>query len=230
MPVITFRYSHEFRDGRKGSTSWGDTALTGGLGTRAIVPSFYDIDERRDVVELDVKHTIGKTDFGIGGRLDFSRQDDTLNIRRRPGETGTTVAGPNTSIDRFVTQRNGVDTDMYNVHAFTDSRLSDRVRFTVGGSFTTLDTDISGSRIYGPDYDSVYDPNFVRRQERDAGFINLSGGTQWKQYVGNVNFMITPCEHLDLVPSLRIEPRLAWCAPVIAQSLCRMLWRRVEEK
>src|SRR5262249_4744125 len=103
------------------------------------------------------------------------------------------------------TQRNGVDTDIYNVHAFTDTRLSDRIRFTVGGSFTTMDTDISGSRIYGPDYDSVYDPGFVRRQERDAGFINLSGGAEWKQYVGNVNLMITPCEHLDLVPSLRIE-------------------------
>src|SRR5262249_45562185 len=60
-------------------------------------------------------------------------------------------------------------------------------------------------RIYGPDYESVYDPNFVRRQERDAGFINLGGGAEWKQYVGNVNLMITPCEHLDLVPSLRIE-------------------------
>ena len=204
-PVVTFRYSHEIREGEKGSTIWGDTALTGGLGTRAIVPSFYNIDEHRDLVQLDVKHTIGKTDFGLGGRLDFLSQDNSRNLRRRPGETGTTVLGPGTSIDRFVTQRDGVDTDLYNVHAFTDTRLTDRVRFTVGGSFTSMDTDISGSRIYGPDYDSVYDPTFVRRQERDAGFINLSGGAQWKQYVGNINLMLTPCEHLDLVPSVRIE-------------------------
>ena len=28
-PEITFRYSHEFRDGQKDSTIWGDTTLTG---------------------------------------------------------------------------------------------------------------------------------------------------------------------------------------------------------
>src|SRR5262249_10878452 len=86
-----------------------------------------------------------------------------------------------------------------------DTRLTDEIRFTLGGSFTTMDTDISGSRIYGPDYESVYDPTFVRRQERDSGFTDLGGGAQWKQYVGNLNLMITPYEHLDLVPSLRIE-------------------------
>jgi hypothetical protein len=204
-PVVTLRFSHEIREGQKDSTIWGDTALTGGLGTRAIVPSFYDINEHRNLFELDVKHTIGKTDFGVGGRLDFLNQDDSLNIRRRPFETGTTVLGPGTSIDRFVTQRNDVDADLYNVHAFTDTRLNDNVRFTLGGSFTKLDTDISGSRIYGPDYDSVYDPNFDRRQERDAGFFDLGGGAQWKQYVGNASLLMSPWEHVDLVPSLRIE-------------------------
>lgn len=205
FPFITFRYSHEFRDGMKDSTIWGDTALTGGLGTRAIVPSFYDIDEHRNIFQLDVKHTIDKTEFGVGGTLDFQNQDDTLNIRRTPGQTGTTVAGPGTSIDRFVTQRNVVDADSYNVHAFSSTRFTDKTLLTLGGSFTKLDTDISGSRIYGPAYDSIYDPNFVRRQERDSGFLNLGGGAEWKQYVGNVNFMFTPCEHLDLVPSLRVE-------------------------
>jgi hypothetical protein len=204
-PVVTFRYSHQFRDGQKNSTIWGDTGLTGGLGTRAIVPSFYDIDERRDVIELDVKHTIGKTDFGVGGRADFLHQENSRNMRRRPFETGTTVLGANTSIDRYVTQNDDVKADLYNVHAFTDSRLSEEVRFTLGGSFTTMDTDLSGSRIYGPDYDSVYDPTFDRRQERDSGFYDLAGGAQWKQYVGNANLMYSPCEHLTLVPSLRVE-------------------------
>jgi hypothetical protein len=205
VPVVTFRYSHQFRDGKKGSTSWGDTALTGGLGTRAIVPSFYDIDERRDLFELDVKHTLGKTDFGLGARLDLLNQENSRNMRRRPGETGTTVLGANTSIDRFVTQRDGLESDSFNVHGFSATQIKDNVLLTIGGSFTTLDTDISGSRIYGPDYDSVYDPNFVRRQERDSGFFDLGGGAQWKQYVGNVNLMFTPCENLTLVPSLRIE-------------------------
>jgi len=205
IPTVLFRYSHQFRDGKKGSTVWGDSSLTGGLGTRGIVPSFWDIDERRDIFELDVKHAIGNTDFGVGGRIDLLEQDNSRNERRRPNETGTTVLGPGTSIDRFVTQREGMDADLFNVHGFTESRLSEKVLFTTGGSFTTMDTDISGSRIYGADYDAVYDPLFARRQQRDEGFFNLSGGAQWKQYVGNVNLMITPCDHLTLVPSLRIE-------------------------
>ncbi len=204
-PVVTFRYSHEFRDGRKGSTIWGDSALTGGLGTRAIVPSFYDIDEKRDIFELDVKHTIGNTDFGLGGRADFLDQNNSRNLRRRPGETGTTVLGPGTSIDRYVTQQDGLESDLFNVHGFSETRFSEKILFTTGGSFTTMDTDISGSRIYGPDYDPIYDPSFERRQERDSGFFDLGGGAQWKQYVGNINLMIIPCEHLTLVPSLRFE-------------------------
>jgi hypothetical protein len=64
------------------------------------VPSFYDIDERRDIFELNAKHTIGKTELGLGGQADILNQDNSLNLRRRPGETGTTAAGPGNSIDR----------------------------------------------------------------------------------------------------------------------------------
>jgi hypothetical protein len=52
-PVLTFRYSHQFREGRKDSTVWGDTTrtgLTGATNTRGIVPSFWDIDEERDIL------------------------------------------------------------------------------------------------------------------------------------------------------------------------------------
>jgi hypothetical protein len=205
IPVVTFRYSHQFRDGKKGSTIWGDSALTRGLGTRGIVPSFYDIDERRDIFELDVKHTIGNTDFGVGGRADFLDQDNARYIRRRPFETGTTALGPGTSIDRSVTQKDGLEADLFNAHGFAESRLSEKILLTAGGSFTTMETDISGSRIYGADYDAVYDPLFARRQQRDEGFLGLSGGADWKQYVGNLNLMTTPWDHFAIVPSLRIE-------------------------
>src|SRR5688572_1631077 len=62
IPQVTLRYSYQVRDGDKESTSWGDSNLTGGLGTRAFVPSFWKIDENRHTLELDGLHTIGKTD------------------------------------------------------------------------------------------------------------------------------------------------------------------------
>lgn len=194
-PVISFRYEHDFRHGEKDSTEWGDSNLTGGLGTRNIVPTFMGIDETRDIFQVDLKHTVDKTDFGVGVRYELDRNDDTLNIHRRPGE----------SADRFVTQEDVLNDDLFNAHAFTATHFNERVVLTLGGSFTTLDTDTSGSRIYGSGYDAVYDPNYANAQRFDEGFLNLQGGANTKQYVGNVNLMLTPWDSFTIVPSLRIE-------------------------
>lgn len=198
-PELSFKYSHLFRDRKKDSTSWGDSNLTGVTVAnpgRGIVPTFLDIDERRDIFESDIKHTFGNTDLGLGLRYEISNNDNSRNIHRRPGEP---------ALDRYITQREGVVADMFNVHAFSETRFNEKVLFTTGYSFTTLDTDISGSRIYGGGYEAVYDPLFARRQQRDEGFLALSGGSQVKQYVMNINLMLTPWDHLTLVPALRVE-------------------------
>ena len=78
--MIEFRYSHQFREGRKDSTSWGDVNIPG-YGSRAIVPSFRDIDETRDIFAVEVKHKLGKTDFGLGLRYEISSTDNSLNLR-----------------------------------------------------------------------------------------------------------------------------------------------------
>lgn len=194
-PVFTFRYSHQFRDGRKDSLIWGESNLTGGLGGRGIVPSFRDIDEKRHTFAGDMTHTTGNTDWGLGVRYEIQDNNNSLNIRRRPTEPA----------DRFLTQREGVELDMFNAHAFTLTRLTEKLTFSSGYSATTLDTDISGSRIYGPDYEPVYDPIFGRRQFRDEGFFNLHGGSQLNQYVLNLNLMYTPWESFTIVPAVRVE-------------------------
>jgi hypothetical protein len=107
--------------------------------------------------------------------------------------------------DRYVTQKDEFESDVWNARAFTETRFNDKVLFTSGYSFTTLDTDVGGSRIYGADYDPVYDPLFARRQQRDEGFLDLHGGSQVKQHVGNLNLMVTPLESLTIVPSVRVE-------------------------
>ena len=85
-PEITFRYERQWRDGQKDSTIWGDTNLTG-LTTnpaRGIVPTFLNIDETRDIFTLDLKHTIGKTEVGVGGRYETQDSDNSRNVHRRP--------------------------------------------------------------------------------------------------------------------------------------------------
>ena len=101
-PEITIRYSHEFRDGQKDSTTWGDTTLTGLAvnPTRKIVPSFRDIDETRDIVSFEASKTIGNTDVLLGMRYEHNTNDDSLNMERNAGQVGVVPGG-----QRFVTQK-----------------------------------------------------------------------------------------------------------------------------
>ncbi len=201
-PEFTFRYSHSTRDGRKPSTIWGDTALTGLSTTRGYVPTFLRIDEVRDSIALDVTHKIDKTQFGLGLRVESIRNDNSRNIHRRPGELTGSITQ---AADRHLTHREFSDTDLFNAHAFTVTRINDKLMLTLGGSFTRLDSDIGGSRIYGADYDAIYDPLFSRRQQRDEGFLDLEGSANTKQYVANLNLMYSPKPKLTVVPSVRIE-------------------------
>jgi hypothetical protein len=197
-PEIHIRYSHQFRDGQKESLVWGESELTGitvGSKGRAFIPSFWNIDEERDILAADVKHTFGSTGVGLGVRYEIQDNENSRNIRRRRDEPQ----------DRYLTQKEGVDSDLFNAHAFTETRFNDSVLLTTGYSFTTLDSDLSGSRIYGAGYDAMYDPVFSRRQFRDEGFYDLHGGSQLKQYVMNLNLMLTPWPAVTIVPSVRIE-------------------------
>lgn len=187
-PVFGVKYAYEIRDGKKDSTIWGPTAAAGGRGVGA---AFRGIDERRHTIEGDVKHTIGNTDAGIGLRYERWEADNTLNYRREAG----------TPAQLFLTQRDGTDTDLFNVRSFTETHLNEKVMFTTGYGFTTLDTDISGSRVFGAGYDPIYDPTLARW----PGYLNLIGGSRLNQHVMALNLAYRPVPSLSLTPSFRVE-------------------------
>lgn len=195
VPEVTLRYEHQYRRGQKSSTEWGDITLTG-PGTRGIVPAFYDIDEWRDIVSLDSKHSLGNTDLGLALRFEKDHQMDSRNTQRSPNSP---------TASRYLTERDGFTSDMFNMHAWSETQFTDELLLTTGYSFTTLDSDIVGSRIYGPGYDPVYDPLFANRQTRDEGFINLSGGSQLDQHVMMLNLQWSPFDAFTVTPSLRVE-------------------------
>ncbi|MBI5775623.1 MAG: TonB-dependent receptor [Verrucomicrobia bacterium] len=201
-PVLSVRYSYDFREGMKDSTIWGDYNLTltptpnSAVVARGIIPTFLDINERRHLVEADVKHTLGITSFDLGLRYGQDNIDNSRNILRRQGEP-TRV--------RAVTQKESVDSDMFNLHGLVEARFNPKVLFTMGGSYTRLDTDIGGSRIYGAGYNSSFSPISPNQQSNDEGFVDLTGGSRVDQYVANLNLMLTPVKDFVIVPSLRIE-------------------------
>ncbi len=190
-PVVTFKYMHQFRDGEKDSTSWGSSHPGGSLPARGIVPSFWDIDEKNDIFQGDLKYTVKKTDLGLGVRFESGKNDDALKIRQFPNEAGQS----------FITSREGVQHDLFNVHAFSETRLSKKALFSVGVSYVNLDTELSGNRIAGNDFDVGFNPALAN----SLGFTNLHGGGQMNEYVANLNFMYVPIEAVSVVPSIRVR-------------------------
>ena len=154
-PEITVRYSREFRDGQKDSTMWGDTTLTGIPGaTRKIAPAFRDIDETRDIFTFELSKTFTNTDVLLGMRYEHTNNDDELNMIRGAGQLPPAVNPP--GAQRFTIQRQKDDVDLFSGHAITETRITDSLWFTTGYSYTTMTNDLTGSRIFGSEFDSAF--------------------------------------------------------------------------
>lgn len=193
VPNITFKYSHDFREGDKSSTIWGYTHPAGGTLVRGLSPSFYDIDEKRDAFQLDVNHHIKATSFGAGLSYETGSLNNALKITQFPGE----------AIQQKVTDRQGTSYDMFNVHAFTETWLKQNLMFSTGYSYSDLDNDFSGSRIYGPDFDAPYAPN----TQNGFGYYGLHGSSHLRENVIHLNLMSRLSQYLSITPSLRAQIR-----------------------
>lgn len=126
LPEVTFRYTHSWRDGQKDSTSWYRAPGSG------IGPSLWDIDEQRDIFELDVVHNVGNTELGLGLVYETDNND-------------------NDRIMAATTQTDSYDADLFSAHAYSVSQLNDDMILSFGYAYTTMDTDTDGSsRITTP--------------------------------------------------------------------------------
>ncbi len=195
LPILGFKYMYEFREGKKDSLLWGDSNLTGGQGVRNIVPSFRKINERRDIFEGTLKHTVDETTFNMGLRYETTADNNALYVRRRPLE-GT---------DRMITTREIQTSDLFSFHGSTETWFSEKLLFATGYSLTTLDTDIGGSFIYGGAYDAPFNARFAGKQANDNGFIDLNGGSQGKEATVAMNLMTIPLNDLTLTLGVRIN-------------------------
>src|SRR6266700_1708824 len=199
-PEITIRYSHEFRDGQKDSTTWGDTTLTGLAvnPTRKIVPSFRDIDETRDIFSFEASKTIGNTDVLLGMRYEHNENDYSLNMERSAGAIGVVPGG-----QRFVTQHQKDDVDLFSGHGITETRITDSLWFTAGYSYTTLENDLSGSRIFGTHFDSAFGEPVPTLGQRDHAFVDLAGMAEIKYHVFDANVFWMPMKDLNVISAFR---------------------------
>lgn len=194
LPRLKLRYERLTRRGKKPSTALGETTLTGGLGPRSIVPAFWELDESRDILTADVSFETDSHQWAGGLRYEHTSTDDARKNRRSPTEPA----------ERAVTSRDGTSSDMFSAHAFVERHFGEKLIVSAAGLASTLDTNLEGGRIYGPDFDPIFDPAFVRAPF-DLGMLDLSGGTRLKQYVANLNAVYALSKYWSARPSVRYE-------------------------
>jgi hypothetical protein len=166
--------------------------------TRKIIPSFRDIDETRDTFAFDASKTFGNTDVLLGMRYEHNENDDSLNMERNAGQIGVVPGG-----QRFVTQRQKDDVDLFSGHGITETRLTDTLWFTNGYSYTTLTNDLSGTRIFGTHFDSAFGEPVPTLGQRDHAFLDLAGTAQVREHVFNANLFWMPTESLAALVGFR---------------------------
>lgn len=192
-PKVILKYTHGTREGQKSSTIWGITHPAVGV-TQGLSPSFYDLDERRDAVQLDVTHTIKSTDLGVGLRYEHASNEDALKLTQSPGEPA----------QRRITDRQGTRSDLFNAHAFSETWIKKNLLLSSGYSYTDLDNTFSGSRIYGSDFDVGYVP----AAQDGFGYFGLGGGSRLEEHVFELSLLYRPSPTLSIAPSVRVQQEL----------------------
>lgn len=201
QPSFVLRYDYLTRKGEKGSTAWSDSGLpVSTAATRYIIPGFMEIDEKRHIVQGDVAKTGEKTAWNVGLRFDKGEYDNSRKNRRR-------VAEP--IADRFVTNREGQEYDMFQLRGSYAVDVTEQVKVTTAVARTKIDTTLSGSRVVGANWDATYSDNYPGKQLRDEGFFALPGHhlgeSEMTQTIANISLMYRPLEHLTIVPAMRFE-------------------------
>ena len=205
LPEITFNYKHTFRDGNKDSTTWGARPLlaTGTSTTNfEFAPSFWHLDEKSDIFGLDIEHTVGNTDLGVGLNYEHTSYTNSLNTR-----TGAVSVSPVTGLVTANSQVATAKTDDYtmdlfssNIHSVT--RFSDKLWFTGGFAYTTVNTDTDGwQQLASPVNPAVLPGSTASTVLRTIPM----GGSEYEGCVGNLNLMWVPCSDVTITPSVRIE-------------------------
>ena len=208
LPEITFSYKHDFRNGQKDSTSWGQRPVVTGSSLVApwsttgykFLPSLWSIDELTDTFELNVEHTVGNTDLGLG--LTYEHVNYSNSLSYQTGTTNNTAPATNTLANTTKTDQYTMDLFAGNVHSVT--RFNDKLWLTGGFAYTTVNTDTNGTtRNISPlTGTSAALPNSTAAISNS---IIPAGGGEFEQCVGNLNLMWNPIEDLTITPSLRIE-------------------------
>jgi hypothetical protein len=183
-PRIVLGYEHRFKDGKKSLLEWG--SVTEGGVTRKIFPSFKEIDEEVDIFKGEIAYDIGKVHLGNQFRYEDYRTVTTRSDEERNLDTNTSET---------VTVSEKYDHDAFHNTFHAESHLSEKIYWSLGYLFTTLEGD-AGFRMFtvpfGPE---PFDKNWLT-EGLDIDQVS---------HVLNVNALFAPFKHFTIYGGLEAE-------------------------
>lgn len=226
LPVITLRYTNETRTGTKDSTIWGASDFTGmsvpsngnaNQVSRFISPTYLDLDERHQKLELLAKHTLGKTSIELSVAGDRVNNVDTFYFNRYPGQvkypliatTPVTTVDPS-AIWRFnnqITGYNRLQNDVDTLTAFlkVETAISNTLRVHAGLSYQRLSSDVNQFRplFTATPYPSAAPIGYVIAPSAQA--LGLVGGASGTTYTANVGADLKVGRNLTIETGIKAE-------------------------
>lgn len=207
LPVFSVRYTNELRSGKKDSTIWGDSDLTGlafNLApnpvspARKIAPSYLKVGERHERAEVTVKHAVDKTTVELTIFGDRTNNLDTRYVTRYPGEVtpwsiaslassaqsaAKAAVGPanwNNQVD--IAESDGMKTKTSGFTGTSDTVLTDKLTFRLAAGYELIHTEIMGGRPLVTSTPTATGTVLVATDN----YADLHGGTRVKDYTGNI--------------------------------------------
>jgi hypothetical protein len=183
-PKIVFGYERQFKTGSKSLVEWG-SVTEGGI-SRKIFPAFKEIDEEADVFKAEVAHEIGKVRVGDQVRYEHyqaatKRFEEEQNLDAATSET--------------VTVSENYSHDVFSNTLHLDSHVNDKVYWSLGYLFTSLNGDAAFGMSTAPFGPEPFDKNWVTR----------SVDIDQDSHVANLNVLFGPFKHLSFYAGLQAE-------------------------
>jgi hypothetical protein len=191
VPQITFKYSHNYRNGDESSTLWGPVHDPNNSTYRAN-PGIDIINETSDTFQLDLTHHYKKVNYGAGVSYETGNLNNANELTFWQGEP----------IQQKSTEQQGVSYDMLSTHVFAETWIKDNLFLSTGFMYDNLDETFTGSQIYGDDFDVAYSPVYPGL---GYGYTSLNGGARENEYIMNANLMWMPTKTFSIIPSLRVQ-------------------------
>lgn len=183
LPKLTLGYERQFRNGEKSLLEWG--GVTQGTTTRNIFPAFKDVDETVDIFKAEVEHDI--KNVHLADQFRFEHYNDTT-------ERSDRSVNLTTSTSQSITVHEDYHHDAFYNTFHMDSHLNDKVYWSIGYMYLTLDGNAGLDLVTTPVVSGIDNNSITRAVDVDTD-----------SHVLNVNTMFGPFAGLSLYAGAQAE-------------------------